>query len=61
LELLKNLKASSKLAHSVYLDDGFCVKVEKKFVVPKPRQSLMPGVGCGGTPILDVWEHARTI
>jgi Fe-Mn family superoxide dismutase len=30
------------------------------FGTPNQDNPLMPGVGCGGTPILgmDVWEHA---
>jgi Fe-Mn family superoxide dismutase len=39
-----------------------CVKEGKLDVCGTPNQDniLMPGVGCGGTPILgmDVWEHA---
>ena len=39
-----------------------CVKDGKLCVCGTPNQdnTLMPGVGCGGTPILgmDVWEHA---
>jgi len=39
-----------------------CVKEGKLEVCGTPNQDnpLMPGVGCGGTPILgmDVWEHA---
>lgn len=39
-----------------------CVKDGKLSVCGTPNQdnTLMPGVGCGGTPILgmDVWEHA---
>jgi superoxide dismutase, Fe-Mn family len=39
-----------------------CVKDGKLEVCGTPNQdnTLMPGVGCGGTPILgmDVWEHA---
>ena len=39
-----------------------CVKAGKLEVCGTPNQdnTLMPGVGCGGTPILgmDVWEHA---
>jgi len=39
-----------------------CVKEGKLDVCGTPNQdnTLMPGVGCGGTPILgmDVWEHA---
>jgi superoxide dismutase, Fe-Mn family len=39
-----------------------CVKNGKLDVCGTPNQdnTLMPGVGCGGTPILgmDVWEHA---
>ena len=39
-----------------------CVKDRKLEVCGTPNQdnTLMPGVGCGGTPILcmDVWEHA---
>jgi len=39
-----------------------CVKDGKLMVCGTPNQDnpLMPGVGCGGTPILgmDVWEHA---
>jgi len=39
-----------------------CVKDGKLSVCSSANQdnSLMPGVGCGGTPILglDVWEHA---
>ena len=39
-----------------------CVKNGKLEVCSSPNQDnpLMPGVGCGGTPIfgLDVWEHA---
>ncbi|AOW08542.1 superoxide dismutase [Flavobacterium gilvum] len=39
-----------------------CVKDGKLDVCGTPNQDnpLMPGVGCGGTPILgmDVWEHA---
>ena len=39
-----------------------CVKDGKLEVCGSPNQdnTLMPGVGCGGTPILcmDVWEHA---
>lgn len=39
-----------------------CVKDGKLEVCGTPNQDnpLMPGVGCGGTPILamDVWEHA---
>jgi Fe-Mn family superoxide dismutase len=39
-----------------------CVKDGKLEVCGTPNQDnpLMPGVACGGTPILamDVWEHA---
>ena len=39
-----------------------CIKDGKLEVCGTPNQdnTLMPGVGCGGTPILamDVWEHA---
>jgi len=40
-----------------------CVQKDGKVSVcstPNQDNSLMPGVGCGGTPILglDVWEHA---
>lgn len=39
-----------------------CVKEGKLEVCGTPNQDnpLMPGVGCGGTPILgmDIWEHA---
>lgn len=39
-----------------------CVKEGKLEICGTPNQDnpLMPGVGCGGTPILgmDVWEHA---
>ncbi|MCB9173702.1 MAG: superoxide dismutase [Flavobacteriales bacterium] len=39
-----------------------CVKDGKLEICSTPNQDnpLMPGVGCGGTPILciDVWEHA---
>ena len=39
-----------------------CVKDGKLEVCGTPNQdnTLMPGVGCGGTPVLgmDVWEHA---
>jgi Fe-Mn family superoxide dismutase len=39
-----------------------CVNHGKLEVCSSPNQDnpLMPGVGCGGTPILglDVWEHA---
>jgi Fe-Mn family superoxide dismutase len=39
-----------------------CVKEGKLEVCGTPNQdnTLMPGIGCGGTPILamDVWEHA---
>ena len=39
-----------------------CVKESKLEVCGTPNQdnTLMPGIGCGGTPILgmDVWEHA---
>ena len=39
-----------------------CLKVGKLEVCGTPNQDnpLMPGVGCGGTPLLgmDVWEHA---
>ena len=39
-----------------------CVKSGKLEVCGTPNQDnpLMPGIGCGGTPILamDVWEHA---
>ena len=39
-----------------------CVKDGKLEVCGTPNQdnTLMPGIGCGGTPILgmDVWEHA---
>jgi Fe-Mn family superoxide dismutase len=63
-ELLKNLKLSVKLARlSLVLDGlGFVYKRRKVEVCGTPNQDnpLMPGVGCGGTPILamDVWEHA---
>lgn len=39
-----------------------CVKEGKLEICSSPNQDnpMMPGVGCGGTPILgmDVWEHA---
>ena len=40
-----------------------CVQKDGKVSVcstPNQDNTLMPGVGCGGTPILglDVWEHA---
>ena len=42
-----------------------CVKDGKLDVCSTPNQDnpMMPGVGCGGTPILgiDVWEHAYYI
>ncbi len=58
-------KASFAKAGATQFGSGWawlCVKDGKLEVCGTPNQdnTLMPGVGCGGTPILgmDVWEHA---
>ena len=62
----EEFKASFSKAGATQFGSGWawlCVhKVGKVTVCGTPNQDnpLMPGVGCGGTPILgmDVWEHA---
>jgi Fe-Mn family superoxide dismutase len=58
-------KAAFSKAGATQFGSGWawlCVKEGKLEVCGTPNQdnTLMPGVGCGGTPILgmDVWEHA---
>src|SRR6478672_323470 len=58
-------KAAFSKAGATQFGSGWawlCVKGGKLEVCGTPNQdnTLMPGVGCGGTPILgmDVWEHA---
>jgi superoxide dismutase, Fe-Mn family len=58
-------KAAFSKAGATQFGSGWawlCVKDGKLEVCGTPNQdnTLMPGVGCGGTPILgmDVWEHA---
>ncbi|MBP9792848.1 MAG: superoxide dismutase [Flavobacterium sp.] len=58
-------KATFSKAGATQFGSGWawlCVKDGKLEVCGTPNQdnTLMPGVGCGGTPILgmDVWEHA---
>jgi superoxide dismutase len=65
LEVLTNLKLNSVKQEQHNLDQdglGYVFKDGKLDVCGTPNQDnpLMPGVGCGGTPILgmDVWEHA---
>ena len=60
-----DFKASFSKAGVTQFGSGWawlCVKDGKLEVCGTPNQdnTLMPGVGCGGTPILcmDVWEHA---
>ncbi|WP_438966188.1 superoxide dismutase [Flavobacterium sp.] len=61
----ENFKAAFAKAGATQFGSGWawlCVKDGKLEVCGTPNQdnTLMPGVGCGGTPILgmDVWEHA---
>jgi Fe-Mn family superoxide dismutase len=61
-------KAAFSKAGATQFGSGWawlCVKDGKLEVCGTPNQdnTLMPGVGCGGTPILgmDVWEHAYYI
>jgi len=61
----ENFKAAFSKAGATQFGSGWawlCVKDGKLEVCGTPNQdnTLMPGVGCGGTPILgmDVWEHA---
>jgi len=58
-------KAAFSKAGATQFGSGWawlCIKDGKLEVCGTPNQdnTLMPGVGCGGTPILgmDVWEHA---
>jgi len=58
-------KAAFSKAGATQFGSGWawlCIKNGKLEVCGTPNQdnTLMPGVGCGGTPILgmDVWEHA---
>ncbi len=58
-------KASFAKAGATQFGSGWawlCIKDGKLEVCGTPNQdnTLMPGIGCGGTPILgmDVWEHA---
>ena len=60
-----DFKAAFAKAGATQFGSGWawlCVKDGKLEVCGTPNQdnTLMPGVGCGGTPILgmDVWEHA---
>jgi Fe-Mn family superoxide dismutase len=60
-----SFKAAFAKAGATQFGSGWawlCVKDGKLEVCGTPNQdnTLMPGVGCGGTPILgmDVWEHA---
>ena len=60
-----DFKAAFSKAGATQFGSGWawlCVKDGKLEVCGTPNQdnTLMPGVGCGGTPILcmDVWEHA---
>jgi len=61
----EDFKAAFAKAGTTQFGSGWawlCVKAGKLEVCGTPNQdnTLMPGVGCGGTPILgmDVWEHA---
>ena len=61
----ENFKAAFAKAGATQFGSGWawlCVKNGTLEVCGTPNQdnTLMPGVGCGGTPILgmDVWEHA---
>ena len=61
----EDFKAAFSKAGATQFGSGWawlCVKEDKLEVCGTPNQdnTLMPGVGCGGTPILgmDVWEHA---
>ncbi|MGH2665475.1 superoxide dismutase [Flavobacterium sp.] len=61
----EEFKAQFSKAGATQFGSGWawlCVKDGKLEVCGTPNQdnTLMPGVGCGGTPILgmDVWEHA---
>ena len=62
----EEFKASFSKAGATQFGSGWawlCVHKGGKVTVcgtPNPDNPLMPGVGCGGTPILgiDVWEHA---
>ena len=61
----ETFKAAFAKAGATQFGSGWawlCVKDGKLEVCGTPNQdnTLMPGVGCGGTPILgmDVWEHA---
>ena len=61
----EEFKAKFSKAGATQFGSGWawlCVKDGKLDVCGTPNQdnTLMPGVGCGGTPILgmDVWEHA---
>ncbi len=61
----EEFKAAFSKAGATQFGSGWawlCVKDGKLEVCGTPNQdnTLMPGVGCGGTPILgmDVWEHA---
>lgn len=61
----ENFKTTFSKAGATQFGSGWawlCVKDGKLEVCGTPNQdnTLMPGVGCGGTPILgmDVWEHA---
>lgn len=60
-----DFKAAFAKAGTTQFGSGWawlCVKDGKLEVCGSPNQdnTLMPGIGCGGTPILcmDVWEHA---
>ena len=60
-----DFKAAFAKAGATQFGSGWawlCVKDGKLDVCGTPNQdnTLMPGIGCGGTPILgmDVWEHA---
>ncbi len=61
----EDFKAAFAKAGATQFGSGWawlCIKDGKLEVCGTPNQdnTLMPGVGCGGTPILamDVWEHA---
>ena len=61
----EEFKAKFSKAGATQFGSGWafmCVKDGKLEICGTPNQDnpLMPGVGCGGTPILamDVWEHA---
>lgn len=61
----EEFKAAFSKAGATQFGSGWawlCVKEGKLEVCGTPNQDnpLMPGVACGGTPILgmDVWEHA---